>query len=160
MRSLGSLIVACLMAMFASGCSTLYEVGYCWTLDGHEEGDPLAQQARDLKFRFHPTPAGVAFSLQNTGESDATIDWTQSYFLAPDGTSTPPLRTETLVVAGNKPQDAAPKSIIPRGATLKRFVALDSRAGKGLGMGAFAIRKEISRRTTKWSAEGGWTWSA
>ncbi len=145
-----------LLALVATSCSTLYEVGYGWTLEGHDEQHALAVEVEDLHFRFHPTAAGVAFSVENKGDEDAAIDWSQSYFMAPDGTSTPPLRTESLVVGGNKPIEVPAKSILPRGATMKRFVALDSRAGEKPDASAFTIRELISTRTTKWDSERGW----
>ena len=160
LRNLRLLAFAAVLAFLSTGCSTLYEVGYGWTLEGHAKKDALAVEVQDLHFRFHPTAAGVAFSVENKGDEEATIDWTQSYFLAPDGTTTPPLRTESLVVGGNTPPQAQPKMLLPRGGTVKRFVALDSRAGEKPAIGAFAIRKEVGTRTTTWDPETGWTWTA
>lgn len=160
LKHLRTAALAAVLAFLATSCSTLYEVGYGWTLEGHAKKDALAVEVQDLHFRFHPTAAGVAFSVENKGDADAAIDWAQSYFMAPDGTTTPPLRTEMLVVAGNKPPEALPRTLMPRGAVVKRFVALDSRSGEKPGLGAFAIRKEVSTRTTTWDPETGWTWTA
>lgn len=63
-------------------------LGYGWTLEGHDNEHALAIEVEDLHFRFHPMAAGRAFSVENKGDEDATIDWSQSYFMAPDGTST------------------------------------------------------------------------
>jgi len=160
LRRLQLAAIAALLFLAATSCSTLYEVGYGFSLEGHDDEHALAIEVEDLHFRFHPTAAGLAFSVENKGDEDATIDWSQSYFMAPDGTSTPPLRTESLVVGGNKPSEVPAKSILPRGATMRRFVALDSRSGEKPGVGAFALRELVSTRTTRWSPEEGWGWCA
>jgi hypothetical protein len=156
MRTLASIVLVALAALASTSCSTLYEVGYGWTLEGHDDEHALAVEVEDLHFRFHPTAAGVAFSVENKGDEDAAIDWNQSYFMAPDGTSTAPLRTESLLVGGAKAGEAPARSILPRGATMRRFVALDSRAGEKADASAFTIRELISMRTTRWERERGW----
>jgi|GEM_PF-1714516 hypothetical protein len=159
LRSAGFLVLALIAACFAS-CSTLYEVGYGMTLEGHAKGDALAVEKDDLHFRFYPTPAGVAFALENKGDEDAVLDWTQSYFVAPDGTSSKPLQTETLVMGGNASSAPVDRVIVPRDSVYRKFTALSSRAGEKPGIGALRIRSLISERTTKWQQDGGWTWSA
>ena len=64
---------ATFLALAVTSCSTLYEVGYGWALDGHAKDDALAVEVDDLHFRFHPTVAGVAFSVENKGGEDAGL---------------------------------------------------------------------------------------
>ena len=158
-----SLLLSLLVAIIlftASGCSTLYEVSYGMTLDGHAKGDALCVEKDELHFRFYPTPAGVAFELENKSDEDAILDWTKSYFVAPDGTSSKPLQTETLVMGGNASNAPVDRVIVPRDSVCRRFTALSSRAGEKEGVGAMRMRSLISTRITRWQEDGGWTWSA
>jgi len=159
-HSLLSFLLSVALLFTATGCSTLYEVGYGMTLEGHAKGGALSVEKDDLHFRFYPTPAGVAFALENKGDEDAILDWTQSYFVAPDGTSSKPLQTETLVMGGNASNAPVDRVIVPRDSVYRKFTALSSRSGEKEGIGAMRIRSLISTRTTQWQKDNGWTWSA
>ncbi len=157
-------LAALLLSLVAQGCAATYTLEYGVVLKDHGTEGPLKFKDENFAFEFRPTPAGVAFSVDNLSDKDASLDWDRSFFVQPDGNSYKAINTDTLEEQNVIAMKSRYTTIVPRGARVCRFTTATVNAQQHLAVSMSGVANMYRSTRLDWDPtvygpSGGPNWS-
>lgn len=136
-----------LFAIFFTTIMVGCKVSYLYTYDTYLENSPIKSLTFTdslIRVDFYPLPNGVQIDIENLSPQNLYLDWEQSYFIKPDGSTSKALNTDILETSKDIVDKDNNVSIIPKGSHFIRFTC----SAKDIDFFAFQTTSVFHNRIT------------
>lgn len=147
-------LLALSVATFSASCSTTIDLEYAFVLKQQNTSKHLGFEDAQFEFNFHALPSGVWFTVHNSSDQSATLDWDHCFFVMPNRNTFNALNTDILNESDKVSSRSAHRTQVPIATSVSRFTTATVATSEYKTVTYKEIQSMLSSTNIEWSGTG------